>query len=334
MTQPESWLRTTPAGLWCEPADIYIDPITPVSRAAITHGHGDHARPGHGQVLATPETLAIMQTRFGAAGNQQQSLSYGVSLSVGGVMILFVPAGHILGSAQIVLEHAGSRIVVSGDYKRRADPTCPPFHPVPCDVFVTEATFGLPVFNHPEDRGEIARLLDSLRLSPDRPHLVGVYALGKAQRMMKLLRAAGWDRPFWLHGALLPLTELYRSFGCEFGDMRPATGASAADLAGQIILAPPSAIAERWSRRLGDPINAVASGWMGIRARARQRGAALPLVISDHADWSELTTTLEEVGAPRVWVTHGREDALVHWAKQQGIHAEALSLVGYDEEER
>lgn len=333
MVKPESWLRVTPAGLWCEPADLYIDPVRPVARAVITHGHGDHARPGHGQILATMETLAIMATRFGTSGGQTQAQPYGATLSMGEVILRLMPAGHILGSAQVVLEHAGTRVVISGDYKRRADPTCHQFEPITCDVFVTEATFGLPVFRHPTDMGEIDRLLDSLRLFPERPHLIGVYALGKAQRVMKLIREAGWERPFWLHGALLPLTNLYRRLGHDFGEIRPATGASAAELAGQIVLAPPSAITERWSRRLGEPVSAVASGWMGIRARARQRGAQLPLVISDHADWPELTATLTEVAAPRIWVTHGREDALIHWATAQGMQAEALSLIGYEDEE-
>jgi putative mRNA 3-end processing factor len=243
------------------------------------------------------------------------------------------PAGHVLGSAQIVLEHKGTRIVVSGDYKRRPDPTCPPFEPVPCDVFVTEATFGLPVFCHPPDREEIAKVMASLRLFPERAHVIGVYALGKCQRVIMLLRQAGYDAPIYLHGALQALCDLYRSQGLELGELRPATGAAKSELAGQIVLAPPSAIAERWSRRMPDPVVALTSGWMRVRARARQRGVELPLIISDHADWEELLRTLDDVQAPTVWVTHGREEALVHAARLKGLDARALALVGRDEEE-
>ena len=203
---PRSWLYPTPRGLYCEPGDFYVDPAVAVGRAVITHGHGDHARPGHRSALATPETLAIMRARFqDMPDTAQQPLKYGESVKIGDVEVSLVPAGHILGSAQAVLEHKGQRIVVSGDYKRRPDATCPPFEPVPCDVFITEATFALPVFHHPSDAGEIGKLLRSLETFPERTHLVGVYALGKCQRVIKLLRAAGYDKRIWLHGALASL---------------------------------------------------------------------------------------------------------------------------------
>jgi putative mRNA 3-end processing factor len=334
MARIEEWLKATPRGLCCAPGGFTIDPIQPVERAVVTHGHGDHARPGSAHVLATPGTIEIMRARFGAeAGGRLQPLGYGEWIELGGVRLRFAPAGHVLGSAQVVMEHAGRRVVVSGDYKRRPDPTAVPFETVTCDLFVTEATFGLPVFRHPADMGEIAKLLDSLRLFPERTHLVGVYALGKAQRVMALLRRAGWERPIWLHGALFPLTDLYRRLGFDFGALKPATGASKAELKGEIVLAPPGALREAWSRRMAEPVRAVASGWMGIRARARQAGAELPLVISDHADWDELTATIREVAAGEVWVTHGREEALVHYAQGLGIKASALSLVGYEDEE-
>lgn len=328
-----SWLRTTPAGLYCAPGDFYVDPVRPVSRAVVTHGHSDHARPGHAAVLATPETVAIMQSRYGAAcAGRFEPARYGEPHRIGDVEVTLRPAGHVLGSAQAVLSWRGSRAVVSGDFKRRHDPTCPPFEPVPCDVFISEATFGLPVFRHPDDAGEIAKLLRSLATFPERTHLVGVYALGKAQRVIRLLREAGYDGPLYLHGALVPLCELYASFGQEFGELRSATAASKQELAGALVLAPPSAGNDRWSRRLTDPVVAMASGWMGVRARARQRGAELPLVISDHADWDELTATFRDVAAPEIWITHGREEALVHWAQMQGFDAKALSLVGREEE--
>jgi putative mRNA 3-end processing factor len=193
--RPESWVRPTPQGLYVEPGDFFIDPTRPAARAVITHGHSDHARPDHGAVLATPETLAIMRARMGEgrAGLTQQALALGEGVTIGGVGIRLLPAGHVLGSAQVVLDWKGSRAVVSGDYKRRHDPTCAGFEPIPCDVFVTEATFALPVFRHPDAAMEVARLLDSLRLFPDRAHLIGVYALGKAQRLIRLLREAGYD---------------------------------------------------------------------------------------------------------------------------------------------
>ena len=332
--RPEDWLTVTPQGIYCVPGDFHIDPPRAVARAVITHGHADHARPGHEHALATPQTLDIMWHRFGTeCVPQGQALAYGESLSLGDVTLRLVPAGHVLGSAQIVLEHRGQRIVVSGDYKRRPDPTCAPFEVVTCDVFITEATFGLPVFRHPDARDEVAKILHSQTTNPDRSVLVGVYALGKAQRVTCLLREAGYDAPIYIHGALEGLCKLYERHGIALGELRAATDASREALRGQIVLAPPSAARDRWARRLPDPIVAVASGWMGVRARARQRGAELPLTISDHADWDELTRTIHDVEAEEIWVTHGREDALVRYAALQGITARALSLVGRDEDE-
>ena len=332
--RPEDWLKATERGLWCAPADLYIDPVRAVDRAVVTHGHADHARPGNGRVLATPETLAIMRARYGdAAARQAQPLACGETLDLGDVTVRLAPAGHVLGSAQVVLEHAGRRVVISGDYKRRRDPTCPAFEPVACDVFVTEATFALPVFRHPDDAGEVAALLASVALFPERAHLVGAYGLGKAQRLIRLIREAGWDRPLFLHGALQALCDLYEAHGIDLGPLEPVAGRDRAAFAGEIVLAPPGSLSDRWSRRLPDPVTAMASGWMRVRQRAKQRGVELPLIISDHADWDELTATLEEVGAPEVWVTHGREEALVHWAAKRGIRARALSLIGREDED-
>jgi putative mRNA 3-end processing factor len=332
--RPETWLRSTPAGLYCEPGDFYIDPVEPVARAVITHGHGDHARPANGAVLATAETLAIMRQRFGDnAGGTLQETRYGEPVSLGNLSVTLVPAGHVLGSAQIVIEHAGSRVIVSGDYKRRPDPTCAAFEVRLCDVFVTEATFGLPVFRHPPDVHEIEKLLHSVRLFPERCHLVGVYALGKCQRLIALLRAAGYDEPVFLHGALIALTELYRRLGIDFGPTLPCTDLKPDAFKGRIVLAPPSALGDRWTRRLPEPVTALASGWMRVKQRAKARGVELPLVISDHADWDELTETLDDVGAGEIWVTHGREEALVHYASAHGLRARALSLIGFGDEE-
>jgi putative mRNA 3-end processing factor len=334
MPNPDTWLKPVNAGLFCEPGGFFIDPTRPVDRAIITHAHSDHARPGHRAVLASKETLALMTARMGEglAGDTQQALPWGERLQINDVAVWLEPAGHVLGSAQVVMEWRGTRVVASGDYKRRADPTCAPFIPVPCDVFITEATFALPVFRHPPADHEIARLLASVALFPDRTHVVGCYSLGKTQRLIALLRQTGWDAPIWLHGALATMCRVYEDLGVPLGDLRPATAAAKSDLVGQIVLAPPSAVADRWARRLADPVVCMASGWMRVRQRAKQGGVELPLVISDHADWDELNRTLGDVGAPEIWVTHGREEALIHEAAKAGITGRALRLLGYAEE--
>ena len=333
-SNPNRWLYPTAQGLYCEPGRFYIDPAQRVEHALITHGHSDHARPGHGHVLATRETGEIMRLRFGAeAAGLISEAPLGKRLTVGDTEVRFVPAGHILGSAQIVIEHKGSCAVVSGDYKRTADPTCLPFETVRCNLFITEATFGLPVFCHePPDR-EVARLLGSLAANPDRTHLLGVYGLGKCQRMIVMLRKAGYDAPIYLHGALVSLCALYERLGVNLGDLRAVSEQKGASYQGTLVLCPPSAIAERWARRFGDALTSFASGWMRVRNRARQRGAELPLVISDHADWPELLDTIRETGAEEVWVTHGREDALVHQLGLMGLKARALALVGFEDED-
>jgi putative mRNA 3-end processing factor len=333
MAAAETWLYPTPSGLFCAPGGFYIDPPRPTDRAVITHGHSDHARSGHAHVLATAETIAIMNVRYGAncAGTFEVART-GETQSINGVTVRFVPAGHILGSAQIVLEWQGTRIVVSGDYKRAPDPTCAPFELVPCDVFITEATFALPVFRHGPAETEIARLLSSLSTYPSRTHLVGAYGLGKCQRILKLVRQAGYDKPIYLHGAHIPVTQLYEQLGQSFGDLRPANDATKENLAGALILCPPSALADRWSQKFDDPVTAFASGWMRVRGRVRQRGVTLPLIISDHADWPDLIDTIIATGATDVWVTHGRDDALVHHLATLGRRARALALIGRDDE--
>jgi putative mRNA 3-end processing factor len=327
-------LCPAPAGLYCPPGDFYIDPVRPVARAVITHGHGDHARSGHDHVLATPETLAIMAARYGDDFAQTRvPLNYGKIVTHSGVSISLAPAGHVLGSAQVVLKWNGMTIVVSGDYKRRRDPTCPHFEPVACDVFVSEATFGLPVFRHPPDHEEIAKLLQSVRQFPGRTHLVGVYALGKAQRLIRLLREAGYEQTIHVHGALASMNALYERHGIALGPLAPATTDRTNKLPGAIVLAPPSAIADKWSRRFADPLPVFASGWMRVRARARQRHVELPLIISDHADWDELLLTFTQLKPEQLWITHGAEEALLRWAAMNDQDAKALSLVGYDEDE-
>ncbi len=334
--RPHDLLIPRQEGLYCPPGDFYIDPVRAVDRAVITHGHADHARAGHHTVLATPATLAIMAARYGEAfAAETQSLDYGERVTHRGVTICLAPAGHVLGSAQAVVEMGGLRMVVSGDYKRRRDPTCALFEPIACDVFVTEATFALPVFTHPDDSGEIAKLLRSVASHPARAHLVGAYALGKAQRIIALLREAGYAETIFIHGAMDKLCALYEAHGVALGPLAPATLAdrgSKRDFAGKIVIAPPAAFADRWAQRFPDPVDCFASGWMRVKQRAKQRGVELPLIISDHADWQELTQTALDIAPQELWITHGRDDALARWAQLNGLTAKPLRLIGYDDE--
>lgn len=330
---PAEILTNRPEGLYCPSGDFYVDPIKPVPRALITHGHADHARAGHGAVMATAQTLDVMSIRYGESFAEARQVAQGVT-QVGDASVSFHPAGHVLGSAQIRIEQQGAVAVVSGDYAREANPSCASFEPVPCDIFVTEATFGLPVFRHPPMADEIARLLASVRAFPDRAHLVGAYALGKAQRVIMGLRQAGWDAPIYIHGALQQLCDYHIAQGVPLGDLRPATVArgSKADFKGSIVIGPPSAFASTWAQRFPDPVICFASGWMQVRARARQRGVELPLIISDHVDWPDLTRTITELNPEETWVTHGREDAVIRWCEMTGRTARPLRLIGYEDE--
>jgi putative mRNA 3-end processing factor len=331
MVKSSHWIEPHPHGIYIKPADAWIDPSRAVSRALVTHGHADHARGGHEKVWATPETLAIMNLRYGT--NVGEPVSYGGGIELGGVKISYHSAGHVLGSAQILMEYQGERVVATGDYKRRADPTCAPFEVIPCDIFITEATFGLPVFKHPSTDVEIQKLLSAKEAHPERCILVGAYALGKAQRVIGELRAAGYNDTIYLHGALEKMCKLYGELGVDLGDIQPVMETKKEVMRGQIILAPPSALNDRWSRRLPDLVTAMASGWMRVRQRARQRNVELPIIMSDHADWDELTQTIKDVSPTETWVTHGREDALVHWCALNQIKAKALELVGREEED-
>ena len=342
MSAPFSWIRPEPWGVHVVPADCWIDPGRAVPRALVTHGHADHARGGHGETVATPETLAIMALRYrtgiedetGEMPSKATPVAYGETISLGGgVDATYIPAGHVLGSAQILLERAGERVVITGDYKRRPDPTCAPFKVAPCDIFITEATFGLPVFTHPPIADEMAKLLAALEEHPDQCVLVGAYALGKAQRVIAELRAAGHHEPIYLHGAMEKMCRLYEEHGVALGELRLVSEYSKDDMRGHVIVAPPSALGDRWSRRLPDPITAMASGWMRVRQRARQRNVELPLVISDHADWNELTATIDEVNPQETWITHGREEALLRWCQLGQRSARALALVGREDED-
>jgi len=330
----EDILLPTPAGVYCKIGGFHIDPTQPVDKAVITHGHSDHARAGHGAVLATQETLDLMLLRYGANfAASTQAVRYGETVTLGGARVTFHPAGHVLGSAQIAVEANGLRVVASGDYKNVVDPTCVAFELVRCDVFIIEATFGLPIFRHGNADAEIAKLLRSVALFPDRAHLVGAYSLGKAQRVIALIREAGYDQPIYLHGAMEKITRYYESRGIVLGRFELARAANKAELAGTITLCPPSTLKDLWSRRFPDPVTCFASGWMRVRARARQHLVELPLVISDHADWDGLTATIAATGASDIWVTHGQDEALVHWSVTRGLQARPLDILGYGDED-
>ena len=334
MMHPRQWIEVRKEGLYCVPGGCYIDPLSSVSCAIITHSHGDHARPGHQQVIAHVDTIAIMQTRYGEQCAQTLTpLDYFQRICINEIEVYLLPAGHILGSAQIVIEYGGHRLIISGDYKRTFDPTCTPFVVESCDVFITEATFSLPVFIHPPIEQEINKLFNSLSAFPERCHLIGVYALGKCQRLIKTLRIMGYQKTIYLHGALIKLCDLYQSRGIDLGDLRLASELNLLESKGTIVLCPPSALHDKWSRRFAHVVVGMASGWMQIRSRAKQKGVELPLIISDHADWNELTQTIMAINPKEVWVTHGREDALVYFATQKGYQAQALHLLGYEEQD-
>ena len=326
MPHQATWLYPRPEGLFCAPGGFFIDPVRAVDRAVITHAHSDHARSGHAAVLTRPETAALMQARLGKGRTAYQTLGWGEVLRLGEVTMWLQPAGHVLGSAQVVMAYRGQRVVVSGDYKRQPDRSCAAFEPVACDVFVTEATFGLPIFRMPDAAIEIRKLTDSLALFPARTHVVGCYSLGKTQRLICLLRDAGWDRPIHVHPALASMCRIYEAFGVGLGELRPIEG----DLAGAIVLAPPNGANDRWE--LTDPVACLASGWMLSAKRAKQSGAEIPMAISDHADWDGLLATIAETGAGEIWVTHGSEAALIHELGRRGVTGRALRLIGYGDE--
>jgi putative mRNA 3-end processing factor len=320
-------VTVTPEGLYCPQGEFHIDAWRPVARTLITHAHGDHARWGSQRYLGTKPSQGLLRKRLGADADITP-LDYGECLTIGGVTVSFHPAGHVLGSAQIRLEHKDEVWVVSGDYKRDADPTCQPFEVVPCDTFITEATFGLPIYRWDDTRRvaeEVLRWWDANR-EAGRASVLFCYALGKAQRLLAEL-AHVTDREVFVHGATHALVEVYREAGVPMSPTRPVSEVEkGTSYAGALVLAPPSAAGSTWMRRFGEYETGFASGWMRVRGNRRRRGYDRGFVLSDHADWPGLLRTAKETGASRVLATHGSSETLSRYLRENlGIDAAPLA---------
>jgi putative mRNA 3-end processing factor len=317
-------ISVRPEGLYCETGGFYIDPWRPVETALITHAHSDHARAGSAQYIATAQSEAILRRRLGQ-DMRLQGVAYGDRLKLGDTWVSFHPAGHVLGSAQIRVEHKDEVWVVSGDYKRCADPSCTPFEVVPCDTFITEATFGLPIYRWDSGAETIRRIYDWWQGDPGRPSILFCYAFGKAQRVLSELVKLT-DRPVYVHGAIAVLTEIYREQGVA---MVPTICTSEMprthSYAGDLVLAPPSGHRSSWMKRFKHPQTAFASGWMAVRGARRRRGYERGFVLSDHADWPGLIQTVKDTGAKTVYVTHGQSDVVSRYL-QESLQLEAMPL--------
>ena len=320
--------------LFIKDINVHIDPILPKKTAIITHGHADHARYGHDHVIATRQTIDIMKIRYGEnCAKKFTALRYGQKYKIKDYQFTLYPAGHILGSAQVLVEKDNHRLVITGDYKVGKDETCANFKAIKCDTLITEATFGLPIFQHPDPKEEIVKLLTSVKKNKRNCHIVGAYALGKAQRVMNLLRQHDYKETIYIHGSLEKLCNYYKKEKINIGDFDKVSKKDKNFYEGKIIIAPPSALKDRWSRRFPNPIICMASGWMTVKQRAKQQGIEVPLVISDHSDWNELLETINKTKAKNILVTHGQEDALVYYCKQQNLMSKPLSIQGRSDEE-
>lgn len=315
-----------------KPLNIFIDPQYPVEKAIISHAHADHAKSGHDKVLATKETIDIMKIRYGEnCAKSFQVINYGESLKINDVDITLYPAGHILGSAQILINFKGQKTLVTGDYKTVDDKISTPFELIKCNTLVSEATFGLPIFRHPNANEEIKKIITSLNNNSRSTHLIGCYALGKAQRVISLLRDSGYKETIFIHGALEKICRYYMNNNIKLGNLEKISNLKDFDLKNNVVIAPPSALKDRWSRRFKNKISSQASGWLSIKQRVKQNQIEIPLVISDHSDWNELTKTITNTRAEKVLLTHGNEEALVYWCKKKGIDAFPLSIHGMKE---
>jgi putative mRNA 3-end processing factor len=325
-------IQVTSSGLYCEQGGFFIDPWRSVDRAVVTHAHGDHLHWGCQRYLVAAEGLTVTRARL-QPDSAIDTLPYGETIEINGVRISFHPAGHILGSAQVRLEHRGRIWVASGDYKTERDPTCAPFEPVACHLFISECTFGLPIYRWPSASSVMRQALDwwQANQAAGRASLLYAYSLGKAQRLLAGIAAAANDAgglpgPIFTHGAVEPLNRAYREAGIT---LPPTTFASEAakgtDWSTALILAPPSAHGTPWSRRFGSSSSAFASGWMRIRGTRRRRAVDRGFVLSDHADWPGLLEAIEATGAETVWLTHGYTAPLTRWLRDQGKNAQALA---------
>ncbi|MGF1517266.1 MAG: ligase-associated DNA damage response exonuclease [Nodosilinea sp.] len=317
-------ISVRPEGLYCEKGDFYIDPWRSVETALITHAHSDHARTGSVQYIATAQSEGILRRRLGQ-DMALQGVEYGDRLKLGDAWVSFHPAGHVLGSAQVRVEHNDEVWVVSGDYKRCADPSCTPFEVVPCDTFITEATFGLPIYRWDSGAETVRRIYDWWQGDPERPSILFCYAFGKAQRVLSEL-AQFTDRPVYVHGAVHALTEIYREQGVTMVPTLPTSEMPRTHTyAGDLVLAPPSGHRSSWMKRFKHPQTAFASGWMAVRGARRRRGYERGFVLSDHADWPGLIQTVKETGAQTVYVTHGQSDVVSRYL-QESLQLEAMPL--------
>lgn len=321
-----SLLTVTNQGLYCPAGDFYVDPSRAVERAVITHAHRDHARPGSRHYWCARDSVGVLRVRLGD-GARITGLPYGETLRLGQVNVSFHPAGHVLGSAQIRLERGGEVWVVSGDYKTQPDPTCAGFEPVRCHTFVTEATFGLPVYRWPAPPTVLADIHSwwEANQRQGRTSVLFAYSLGKAQRLLASLDT--WRGPVLAHGAVRQFLPAYAAAGVALPPVAPATPENVRAAKGRaLVLAPPAADDSAWLRALGDVSRALASGWMLLRGLRRRQGAVHGFVLSDHADWPGLLEAIRATGATRVLVTHGHGASLVRWLNDHGRQAEALAL--------
>jgi putative mRNA 3-end processing factor len=328
---PKDLVVARPEGLYCPAGDFFIDPWQPVAHALITHAHGDHLRAGHGRYLTAEAGLHVVRSRVGDV--DLQGLPYGDAITHRGVRISFHPAGHVLGSAQIRLEHAGRTWVVSGDYKTGPDATCAPFEPVRCDVFVTESTFGLPVFRWAPQR-EVFDAMNAWwagNAAAGRASIVYAYSFGKAQRVLAGLDAA--IGPVIVHGAVATMDDAYRRSGVALPPTKSVLEATPEELRRCLVVAPPSAQGSAWTKRFGEHGDAFASGWMLLRGARRRRNVDRGFILSDHADWPGLLEAVRATGAPRVIVTHGYVEPLVRFLAEQGLESGAFKTAYGDDDE-
>jgi putative mRNA 3-end processing factor len=317
-------ITATPRGLYCAAGEFYIDPWQPVDRAVITHAHGDHLHAGSAHYYTADPGADVAAYRL-PQDAVLRPLAYRERRDFGAVTVSLHPAGHILGSAQIRIEHGSEIWVVSGDYKRDPDPTCDPFEVVPCDVFISEATFALPAYRWTDAKLVAVEILEWWRGNRERglASVLFAYALGKAQRILAEL-ALLTDEPVFVHGAVASLVDVYRARGIVMLPTFSVTASKAGRYAGSLILAPPSAAGSPWMRRFGDHRTGFCSGWMRIRGDRRRRGYDRGFVLSDHADWPSLLRTFRDTGARRILLTHGYTDAMCRYLHEQGVDAAAL----------